>query len=125
MVAKISFSAASKERSLWREHRLRPTPAFSRFPPIRTVALEGQLRVDLSHCQRAQEPPLFCAELPLTTLGKSFQTSPVQGNVHFSHSFAEREFHPRVLDSSRSRHGRSWEAAVAIVQNGTPSRSCE
>jgi len=35
-----------KSDPLRRKHRIRPTPAFSRFPPIRTVALEGQLRVD-------------------------------------------------------------------------------
>jgi hypothetical protein len=35
-----------KSDPLRRKHRIRPTPAFSRFPPIRSLTLEGQLWVD-------------------------------------------------------------------------------
>jgi hypothetical protein len=48
-----------KSDPLRRKHRIRPTPAFSRFPPIRSLTLEGQLWVDLSHRQRAEKRPLF------------------------------------------------------------------
>src|ERR1700723_573072 len=36
-----------KSDPLRRKHRIRPTPAFSRFPPIRSLTLEGQLWVDI------------------------------------------------------------------------------
>jgi hypothetical protein len=35
-----------KNDPLWRKHRIRPTPAFSRFPPIRSLTLEGPIRVE-------------------------------------------------------------------------------
>jgi hypothetical protein len=35
-----------KNDPLWRKHRLQPRTAFSRFPPIRSLTLEGQLRVE-------------------------------------------------------------------------------
>jgi hypothetical protein len=37
-----------KSDPLWRKHRLQPRTAFSRFPPIRSLTLEGQLWVDLT-----------------------------------------------------------------------------
>ena len=41
---------------------MRPTPAFSRFPPIRTVALEGQLRVDFTRSRSHRRMPGLCAQ---------------------------------------------------------------
>src|ERR1700722_17414068 len=43
----------------WCNRRLQPKTAFSRLPPVHRADLKGQLRVDLSRCQRAQEWPLF------------------------------------------------------------------
>src|SRR5208283_5699851 len=40
----------------WRNLRVQPKIAFSRFPPIRTVAPEGQLRVKLTRSQLASPP---------------------------------------------------------------------
>jgi hypothetical protein len=42
----------------WGKHRIQPTPAFSRFSPIRTVGVEGQLRVVLTPSPRHGKKPL-------------------------------------------------------------------
>ena len=60
MVAKL-IPRHRKNDPLWRKHRLQPTPAFSRFPPIRSLTLEGQLRVDLTPSPSHRRMAAICA----------------------------------------------------------------
>ena len=59
-----SFAAPSKERSAVAKHRIRPTPAFSRFTPIRSLTLEGQIRVNSTRSPSRWVASGICADLP-------------------------------------------------------------
>jgi hypothetical protein len=49
-----------KNDPLWRRHRIRPTPAFSRFPPVHWASVEGRQRVEFSRSPNRPATPASC-----------------------------------------------------------------
>src|SRR5580704_5807341 len=60
------LSRHRKNDPLWRRHRIRPTPPFSRFPPVHWASVEGRQRVDTRRSQLAY--PVHPSGYPKTRL---------------------------------------------------------
>jgi hypothetical protein len=120
----VGFELVSGTGRSWRNQRLQPKPAFSRFASVRRPDLEGQQRVDLTRSLHRSAMTAICAFRPKT---RALRVGlPCRASQRLGVRGDEGSTHPsiRVRHCAASGIDPGAHGAIAVLDETATSSKC-